>query len=277
MSSTLGVIQPYTRCRSGDVASFVLLLPSKDHVEDLVSSLGEFEVRTRVEGREPFFTLTGKYKVIDLTIASTGIGAPSLALALEEYVRLGGRVFIKVGFATGMQSRVTLGDVVLAMSAVRADGTSRYYAPIEYPAHASYELLWYAKEIFKTYTRIYDHEMRYHIGLTLSLDVLVGLEEAMRTWAKTDVLVADMETATLYTLAGIKRLKALSILVVDSSIPHGVMPGDIERSLERSSYSRRISERLLAAARLAAEILVRIREEYRYQREVEERVRDKRS
>jgi len=277
MASTISVIQPYTRCRSGDVSPFIIILPSKDHVEELASILDGFEVKTRVEGREPFFTITGKYKVIDLTIASTGIGAPSLALALEEYVRLGGRVFIRVGFGTGLQSRLSLGDVVLVSSAIRADGTSRHYAPIEYPAVASYELIWYAKELFKTYTRIYDHEMRYHVGLAVSLDVLVGLEDVMRTWAKADALIADMETSTLYTLSSIKRLKSLSILVVDSSIPHGIMPGDLERSIERAGYTKKINDRLLVASKLAAEVLVRIREEYRYQKEVEERVREQHS
>lgn len=277
MSSTISVIQPYTRCRSGDVSPFIIIVPSKDHVEELASALDGFEVKTRVEGREPYFTITGKYKVIDLTIASTGIGAPSLALALEEYIRLGGRVFIRTGFGTGLQSRLSLGDIVLVTSAIRADGTSRYYAPIEYPAIASYELIWYATELFKTYTRIYDHEMRYHVGLSVSVDILVGLEEVMRVWAKTDALVADMETSTLYTLSSIKRLKSLSILVVDSSVPHGIMPGDIERTIEKAGYVRRVSERLLVASKLAAEILVRIREEYRYQKEVEERVREQHS
>ncbi len=273
MASGLNIVQPYTKCSSSDVSSNIIVLPSRTYVEELVSQLEEFEVKSRVEGIDPYFTVTGKYKVIDLTIGSTGIGAPSLALLVEEYSRLGGRVFIKVGYATALDPKLSIGDIIIASAAVRADGTSRHYAPIEYPAYASYDLIWYTMDMLRTYSRIYDHEIKYYTAPVLSVDIISNVEEIVQRWGKTRVSAMDMETATLYTMSSLKMLKALSILVVDSSIPHGIMPGDLERASERNVQAKKVKDRLLEASKLVAEILVRIREEYRYQRELEERSR----
>ena len=273
MASGLNIVQPYTKCSSSDVSSNIIVLPSRTYVEELVSQLEEFEVKSRVEGIDPYFTVTGKYKVIDLTIGSTGIGAPSLALLVEEYSRLGGRVFIKVGYATALDPKLSIGDIIIASAAVRADGTSRHYAPIEYPAYASYDLIWYTMDMLRTYSRIYDHEIKYYTAPVLSVDIISNVEEIVQRWGKTRVSAMDMETATLYTMSSLKMLKALSILVVDSSIPHGIMPGDLERASERNVKAKKVKDRLLEASKLVAEILVRIREEYRYQRELEERSR----
>ncbi len=273
MASGLNIVQPYTKCSSSDISSNIIVLPSRAYVEELVTRLEEFEVKSRVEGIDPYFTVTGKYKVIDLTIGSTGIGAPSLALLVEEYSRLGGRVFIKVGYATAIDPRLSIGDIIIASAAVRADGTSKHYAPIEYPAYASYDLIWYTMDILRTYSRIYDHEIKYYTAPVLSVDIISNIDEIVQKWSKTRVAAIDMETSTLYTMSSLKMLKSLSVLVINSSIPHGIMPGDLERASERNVQAKKVKERLLEASRLVAEILVRIREEYRYQRELEERSR----
>ena len=71
-----------------------------------------------------------------VSVTSTGIGGPSAAIALEELVKCGADTFIRVGTCGGMDLDVKGGDVVVATGSIRAEGTSREYAPIEFPAVA---------------------------------------------------------------------------------------------------------------------------------------------
>ena len=71
-----------------------------------------------------------------MSVTSTGIGGPSASIAMEELYRCGADTFIRIGTCGGMQTEVKSGDVVIATGAIRMEGTSREYAPIEFPAVA---------------------------------------------------------------------------------------------------------------------------------------------
>ena len=76
-----------------------------------------------------------------VSVTSTGIGGPSAAIALEELVHSGAHTFIRVGTCGGMQTDIIGGDIVVATGSVRMEGTSREYAPIEYPAVADIDVV----------------------------------------------------------------------------------------------------------------------------------------
>lgn len=69
-----------------------------------------------------------------MSVTSTGIGGPSASIAVEELYRCGADTFIRIGTCGGMQPEVKSGDVVVATGAIRMEGTTREYAPIEFPA-----------------------------------------------------------------------------------------------------------------------------------------------
>lgn len=75
-----------------------------------------------------------------VSVTSTGIGGPSAAIAMEELVRCGADTFVRIGTCGGMQPEVKSGDIVIATGSIRMEGTSKEYAPIEYPAVASLEV-----------------------------------------------------------------------------------------------------------------------------------------
>lgn len=91
------------------------------------------DARMVADSRE-FVTYTGTLDGEKVSVTSTGIGGPSAAIALEELSKAGAHTFIRVGTCGGMQQDVCGGDIVIASGAVRMEGTSREYAPIEYPA-----------------------------------------------------------------------------------------------------------------------------------------------
>ena len=75
-----------------------------------------------------------------VSVTSTGIGGPSAAIAMEELVRCGADTFVRIGTCGGMQPEVKSGDIVIATGSIRMEGTSKEYAPIEYPAVANLEV-----------------------------------------------------------------------------------------------------------------------------------------
>ncbi len=81
-----------------------------------------------------YVTYTGTLDQVKVSVTSTGIGGPSAAIAMEELCRCGADTFIRIGTCGGMQTDVKSGDIVVSTGAIRMEGTSREYAPIEFPA-----------------------------------------------------------------------------------------------------------------------------------------------
>lgn len=153
-------------------------------------------------------------------IISTGIGGPSMAICVEELNLIGIQTIIRVGTSGGMQSKVLPGDIVIATSAIRAEGTSLEYLPIEFPAVASFEvtksLELSAKEINATY----------HIGVVHCKDSFYGQHNPNRMPVKEDLLkkwnsyinagalCSEMETSALFSTAQTLGLNAGAVLLV---------------------------------------------------------------
>ena len=117
-----------------------------------------------VADNREFVTYTGYLEGEKVSVTSTGIGGPSAAIALEELVHCGADTFIRVGTCGAMQLDIMGGDIVVATGAVRMEGTSKEYAPIEYPAVASYPVIQALTKACET------TGVRYHTGVGQSKD-----------------------------------------------------------------------------------------------------------
>lgn len=150
----------------------------------------------------------------NVIVCSTGIGGPSSAIAVEELYMAGVRNFIRVGTCGAIRQDIIGGDIVIAESAVRQEGTSLHYAPIEYPATADFEitsaLFNAAKQMNKTA----------HVGVVQSKDSFYGQhspermpvsDSLLRKWnayKKLGVLASEMECAAIYSVAASLGCKA---------------------------------------------------------------------
>ena len=153
-------------------------------------------------------------------MTSTGIGGPSASIAMEELSRCGADTFVRIGTCGGMQPEVKSGDIVIATGAIRMEGTSREYAPIEYPAVANLDvtnaLVAAAKE----------KGLSCHTGVVQCKDAFYGQHEpeAMpvgyelinkwEAWKKMGCLASEMESAALFIAAGKLRARAGSCFLV---------------------------------------------------------------
>jgi uridine phosphorylase len=145
---------------------------------------------------------------------STGMGGPSTAIAVEELYQTGVRNFIRVGTCGGMAQKVIGGDVVIATGAIRMEGTTKEYVPIEFPAVADIDttnaLIQAAKNL----------ELSWHAGIVQCKDSFYGqhspdrmpagneLMEKWKAWVMAGCLASEMESSTLYIVAQILGARA---------------------------------------------------------------------
>lgn len=151
-------------------------------------------------------------------VMSTGMGGPSTAIAVEELAQCGIETFIRIGTCGGMAENVAGGDLVIATAAIRQDGTSKEYVPVEFPAVADLDvtnaLVQAAKNLNTTW----------HAGVVQCKDSFYGqhspdrmpigyeLNDKWRAWIKAGCLASEMESATLYIVAQILGLRAGCVL-----------------------------------------------------------------
>ena len=207
----------HLQIKEGDVGRYVILTGDPGRCETIAGLLDRPE--KRAANRE-YVTCTGYLNGEKVSVVSTGIGGPSAAIALEELAHCGASTFIRVGTSGGMQPEVLGGDAVIATGAVRMEGTSREYAPIEYPAVADYQVVMALKEAADAAGQ------RCHLGVVQCKDSFYGqhdpdtmpvadaLNSKWKAWVRCGALVSEMESAALFTVGQVRRLRMGTVLLV---------------------------------------------------------------
>lgn len=174
-----------------------------------------------------------------ILVTSTGIGGPSTSIAVGELAQIGVKTFIRVGTTGAIQQDIKVGDVIISSGAVRLDGASTHYAPIEYPAVAHYEILNALVEAAKSL------KLRFHVGITASCDtfypgqerydsyskyVIRRFQGSLDEWRKLQVLNYEMEAATLLTMCSALGLCAGCVtgVIVNRAKGEHVIPSDLK-------------------------------------------------
>ncbi len=211
--------QYHIQCKRGDLAKY-LLVPGAPERAAKIASFWD-EAKEIAYSRE-FRSFTGKYKGVSLSALSSGIGAASIAIAVNEAANVGVEAFIRVGSTSAIQRDLECGDLVISSAAVRLDGTSQHYVPLEYPAFADYEVLLALVEAAESLGA------RYHVGVTATTaDFYAGqarpsfktfyppkLDELIPLLQKAGVLNFEMECAPLFVLCSLFGLRAGTVCAV---------------------------------------------------------------
>ncbi|MBM4400449.1 MAG: nucleoside phosphorylase, partial [Crenarchaeota archaeon] len=148
-----------------------------------------------------------------------------------------------------LQQHIDIGDIVIAAAAVRADGASRNYAPLEFPAVADFNVTAALLQAAKKSKR------KIHFGLVLSSDAFYGNDKNLKRWSKLGVLSVEMESSVIFTIAGIKKLKAGSILAVDGNPLLGVGKGEFEPGERTGELDDRVQDAIKEETRIAIEAI----------------------
>ena len=202
----------------GDVGKYVLLPGDPGRTEKIAK---HFENAKEMAFNREFRTFTGQVDGIKISTTSTGIGCPSTAICVEELIKCGADTFIRIGTAGALQKEVSLGDVVISTAAVREEGTTRQYIPLSYPAVADLAVTNALVDAAKNL------KVASHTGITHCKDAfytegadmdnlpLGGRTRAMwDAWYKGNVLATSMESAALFIVSSIRRVRAGEVLAI---------------------------------------------------------------
>jgi uridine phosphorylase len=179
-----------------------------------------FDNPVHIQTNREFVTYTGTLLGEKVSVVSTGIGGPSAAIAMEELANLGVHTFLRVGTCGGIDLSVQSDDVVVATGSVRMEGTSREYAPLEWPAVANFEATTALVQACRNLGK------PWHAGVVQSKDSFYGqhspgrmpvsydLEQKWEAWKRLGVLASEMESAALFTVAATRRVRCGAVFHV---------------------------------------------------------------
>jgi uridine phosphorylase len=206
----------YLDLAPNEIAERCVLVGDPGRVELFAAQLDTARVVAEQRGLR---VVTGSFDGTAVTIAAFGMGAPIAVIILEELVALGARTFLRAGTAMSL-GELSLGSFVVALAAVRGEGTSLGYAPVTYPAVANFAL---TEELVHALSRA---GVAYRVGVLVSEDAfyqqlftLVAeqeqrLSEQLAEWRRLHVLAADMETSALLTVGAVLGVQVAAVCLI---------------------------------------------------------------
>lgn len=201
----------------GEVGRYVILPGDPGRCEKIAAYLDN---PVKVAENREYTTYTGSLEGVPVSVVSTGIGGPSASIAMEELIHCGADTFIRVGTSGGMQPDICGGDLVIATGAIRYEGTTKEYAPVEYPAVADFGIVRALKESAEGlgYAN--------HLGVVQCKDNFYGqhspesmpvaeeLNQRWKAWIACGALASEMESAALFIVGSVRRVRVGTVLLV---------------------------------------------------------------
>ena len=191
-------------------------------------------------------------------VCSTGIGGPSTSIAVEELAQLGIRTFLRIGTTGAIQEHINVGDILVTTAAVRLDGASLHFAPMEFPAVSDFECM------NALYKAAKDNGSTVHVGVTASSDTFYPGQErydtytgrvvrrfkgSMKEWQEMGVMNYEMESATLLTMCASQGLRAGMVA--------GVIVNRTQQEIPDAELLKKTENNALGIAIEAARILMK--------------------
>lgn len=201
----------------GEVGRYVILPGDPKRCKAIAKY---FDDPVLVADSREFVTYTGYLDGEKVSVTSTGIGGPSASIAMEELVQAGADTFVRVGTCGGMQTEIMGGDLVVATGAIRMEGTSKEYAPIEFPAVANLDV------VNALVSSAKEQKAVFHTGIVECKDSFYGqhspetkpvsyeLENKWEAWIRLGTLASEMESAALFTVASYLKARCGSVFLV---------------------------------------------------------------
>lgn len=201
----------------GDVPETVILSPDIENTGRIAEFLHDARL---IAKKRQYVTYNGSWNDVPVSVTSTGIGGPGLAIAVEELIMVGVKNFILVGSGSLLQTWTPVPSVIIATAAARGDGTSREYFPLEYPAVAD----WVTVELMVNAAQ--KRSIQALSGYVRSNDALfaesiyadrINYMQRSKTWIDAGCLATCSEAAALFTLAMARGCRAGAVIAASAS------------------------------------------------------------
>ncbi|BBD71835.1 5'-methylthioadenosine phosphorylase [Sulfodiicoccus acidiphilus] len=228
--------------RREDVAPVALIAGDPGRVKKVATLLSEARIVNENRG---FLTFTGYYNGSRVTVATHGIGGPSLAIVVEELYMLGVKTFVRLGTAGSLVEHLKVGDVIVATGASYLHGgTIGQYVGNSASISTSPEPILTSKIMKK----LSDRGVQFAQGSVFSSDAFYAEDSSfVSRWASLGNIGVEMECATLFALGNMRGLKTAGILVVSDELT-----GE-KRWIDRSTLENRVDQVARAILEVLAE------------------------
>ena len=210
----------HIRAQAGDVAPIVLLPGDPGRATHVSRRLDGARCYNEFRG---LLGYTGSYNGTTVSVQTTGMGAPSAAIVVEELAMLGAKVVIRIGTCGGLQPEIEPGDLIVTTAAVPLDGTTRHYLDGDpFAPAASFRV---ARALVDAAIRA---GVRHHVGPVATEDALYHVTPGwVEKWASRGILGQEMEASAIFTVAALRGLEAGCLLVASNSAgQHERLPDD---------------------------------------------------
>ena len=165
--------------------------------------LGQFYLLKRPNGRIALST-------------GFGIGAPVIAALTDEFAALGVQQFVLIGLAGGLQPELKMGSLVISKCAIRGEGVSQHYLPVDATVDASNELFLGLSDILTK------HNQPHMSGHTWTTDApFRELRKIVLEHQRAGILTVDMEAAALLSVARSMDLSAVAAFSIADQLAGG--------------------------------------------------------
>ncbi len=201
----------HLKCEKSDVSEYVMLVGDPRRAERIAKML---ESAKLVNENRHLYVFTGFYKGKRITIATTGMGAPSTAIVIEELVNLGGKYFIRVGSAGGIDTKLNVGDVVIATGSVRDDGTTPYYLKQSFPAVPDFDVAQTIIEVGKEIKK----DIAYGVVISEDPFYIPYSDKEMELFLKANVKAIEMESGCVFIVSQYRGVKAGALFALDGNV-----------------------------------------------------------
>ncbi len=205
----------HVRANKGDYAEACLLPGDPLRAKYIAETFMEDVVERNSE--RGMLGYTGTFRGKPVSVQSSGMGCPSAAIIIEELAQLGVKTLVRVGTCGGLQPDLSMGDLIVALSATPADSTSTHYLLGEPHAPTAdfglvHEAVHQAKELDK----------RVRVGPVVSSDIFYQPDQGLAArWSERGILAVEMEAAILFTLGALRNIRAGCLLIVSDVIVEG--------------------------------------------------------
>ncbi len=203
---------PHIRLREGEAARYVLLPGSPERAKLTASMFDKAEEKAF---HREYLSFTGKYKGIDVTVMSTGMGVFSAVTAVEELADIGADTFIRIGSCAAYQETIALGDNIIATGCIRDEGCTLEFAPLSFPAVPDLEVLATLIESAKAIGATY------HTGVVRTCENFYLRERSPKLneqYARLGAVALEMELSAILMAAIDLGKRAGGILTVGSNL-----------------------------------------------------------
>ena len=208
--------QYHIHTNKDNVGGYVIVTGDPGRCESIARYLDDPEL---IASNREYTTYTGSLCGEKVSVTSTGIGGPSSAIAFEELYKCGAHTLIRVGTCGGIQLDVKGGDLIIATGAIRMEGTTKEYVPVECPAVADFEVV----QALVSAAKISD--LPFHVGVVECKDSFYGemdptefpagyeLASKWNAWKECGALASEMESAALFIFGSFRRCRTGTVLL----------------------------------------------------------------